>query len=143
MYNYLTLAQLRSALLLRLQDVSAVNMSVAEANLYIIEALRVLNAQTQAPGIIDFTFDFKPGRYVEHSQLHRLSSPAHRHGRADLQPDRSDALRSEPMSGGVWTGTTQFNIAQLANSLQYRRYRLADRLPSVARSLRRGHVASH
>ena len=61
MYNYLTLAQLRSALLLRLQDVSAVNMSVAEANLYIIEALRVLNAQTQAPGIIDFTFDFSPG----------------------------------------------------------------------------------
>ena len=119
MYSYLTLAQLRAALMQRLQDVNNVNVPVAEANLYLIEGLRVLSAQTQAPGIVDFTFDFNPGDTWK--SLNIPGSPRQRTVTDTQIYSQIEAMLYEPMSGGVWTGTTQFNITQLANSLQYRR----------------------
>ena len=32
-----------------------------------------------------------------------------------------EAMLLEPMSGGAWTGTAQYNIAMLSGALQYRR----------------------
>jgi hypothetical protein len=113
------LGQLRAALMRRLQDTANVNIPVAEANLYIIEALRVLNAQTQAPGIIDFTFDFNPGDTW--NTLNFAGSPRQRTVTDTDIYSQVEAMLMEPMSGGTWTGTNQFNITQLANSLQYRR----------------------
>jgi hypothetical protein len=118
-YAYLNLGQLRAALMRRLQDTANVNIPVAEANLYIIEALRVLNAQTQAPGIIDFTFDFNPGDTW--NTLNFAGSPRQRTVTDTDIYSQVEAMLMEPMSGGTWTGTNQFNITQLANSLQYRR----------------------
>ena len=59
-YSYITLGQMRAELLNRLQDSGAVYTQAAEANLYIQEGLRILNAQTAAfPE--DYQFDFNPG----------------------------------------------------------------------------------
>ena len=118
-YSYLTLAQLRAALMLRLQDVGNVNVPVAEANIYIVEALRVLCAQTQAPGIVDYTFDFNPGDTWK--TLNVAGSPRQRTVTDTQIYTQIEAMLYEPMSGGTWTGTNQFNITQIANSLQYRR----------------------
>jgi hypothetical protein len=118
-YAYITLAQLRAALMLRLQDVDNVNVPVAEANIYLTEAMRVLNAQTQGPGIVDFAFDFNPSDTWK--SLNVAGSPRQRTVTDTEIYSQIEAMLYEPMSGGVWTGTNQFNIQQLANSLQYRR----------------------
>ncbi len=115
----MTLAQLRAALMQRLQDTGNVFTPVAEANLYITDALRTLCAQTQAPGIVDFTFDFNPGDTWR--SLNFSGSPRERTVTDTDIYNQVEAMLYEPMSGGTWTGTTQFNITQLANSLQYRR----------------------
>jgi hypothetical protein len=115
----MNLGQIRAALMQRLQDVGNVNVPVAEANLYITEALRVLCAQTQAPGITDFTLDFNPGDTWK--SLNFVGSPRERTVTDTDLYNQIEAMLYEPMSGGVWTGTNQFNITQLANSLQYRR----------------------
>ena len=105
--------------MLRLQDTANVNIPVAEADLYLNEALRVLCAQTQAPGIVDYTFDFNPGDTWK--SLNVAGSPRERTVTDTDLYTQIEAMLYEPMSGGTWTGTTQFNITQLANSLQYRR----------------------
>ena len=45
-YSYLTFGALKAELLSRLQDPTAQNVSEAEAGVYIVEGLRVLNATT-------------------------------------------------------------------------------------------------
>ena len=115
----MTLGQLRVALMRRLQDTGNVNIPVAEANIYITEALRVLCAQTQAPGIVDYVFDFNPGDTWK--SLNFAGSPRQRTVTDTEIYSQVEAMLMEPMSGGTWTGTNQFNITQLANSLQYRR----------------------
>jgi hypothetical protein len=115
----MTLGQLRAALMRRLQDTGNVNIPVAEANIYITEALRVTCAQTQAPGIVDFVFDFLPGSTW--NTLNFAGSPRERTVTDTDIYSQVEAMLMEPMSGGTWTGTNQFNITQLANSLQYRR----------------------
>lgn len=118
MYTYVTLAQLRAELLNRLQDTGAVYTTTAEANLYIQESLRVLNAQTAAwPE--DFQLDFNPGDTWK--TLNYSGSPRQRTITDSQIYSQMEAMLSEPMSGSVWTGTNQYNIAMLSGSLQYRR----------------------
>ena len=118
-YSYITLAQLRGELLERLQDAAGVFTPVAEANLYITEALRVLNAQTSVPGQIDYEFDFDPGDTWK--SLNVAGSPRERTVTDTDLYNQMEAMLMEPMSGGVWTGTTQYNIEILSAALQYRR----------------------
>jgi hypothetical protein len=118
-YSYINLGQLRAALMQRLQDTGNVFTTVPEANIYIVEALRVLNAQTQAPGIVDVEFDFLPG--ATWNTLNFSGSPRQRTVTDTDIYSQVEAMLMEPMSGGTWTGTSQFNITLLSNSLQYRR----------------------
>jgi hypothetical protein len=118
-YSYITLGELRSELLNRLQDSGAVNCPAAEADLYLIEGLRVLNAQTAQPGTQDYLFNFNAGDTWK--TLNVAGSPRQRTVTdADLYA-QMEAMLYEPMSGGTWTGTTQYNIDMLSGALQYRR----------------------
>jgi hypothetical protein len=117
-YAYITLYQLRSALLNRLQDAGAVYTTTAEANLYLQEALRVLNALTAA-WPTDFVLNFNPGDRWK--SLNFAGSPRQRTLTDAALYTQMQAMLLEPMSGGTWTGTAQYNIAMLAGALAYRR----------------------
>ena len=117
-YAYITLGELRAELLNRLQDTGAVYTATAEANLYIKESLRVLNAQT-AIWNTDYQFDFNPGDAWRTINID--SSPRQRTLTDTDLYTQMEAMLLEPMSGGVWTGTNQYNIALLSGALQYRR----------------------
>lgn len=116
-YTYLTLAQLQSALLQRLQDTSASMTTPAEATIYITEALRVLNANT---GIwnAELQFDFNPGDGWK--SLNFTDSPRQRTITDTQLYTEMEYMLMEPPTGGVWTGTNQFNITNLSNAIQYR-----------------------
>ena len=80
--------------------------------------MRVLNAQTAAfPQ--DYQFDFNPGDTWK--TLNVAGSPRQRTITDSDLYDQMEAMLLEPMSGGVWTGTAQYNIAMLSGALQYRR----------------------
>lgn len=117
-YSYITFGALKAELLSRLQDSSAQFTSNAEAGVYLTEALRVLNAQT-AIWNDDFQFDFNSGDTWK--SLNFSGSPRHRTVTDTNLYSQMEAMLMEPMSGGVWTGTNQFNIGLLAAALQYRR----------------------
>ena len=118
-YSYITLAQLRGELLARLQDSGAVFTTVPEANIYIAEALHVLNAQTFAPGMTDFQFDFAVGDTWK--TLNVAGSPRERTVTDTQLYTQMEAMLLEPMSGGTWTGTNQYNVGLLSAALEYRR----------------------
>ncbi len=117
-YSYITLGQMRTELLNRLQDPGAVYTTAPEANSYIQEGLRVLNAQCSTWNI-DYQFDFNPGDTWK--TLNVAGSPRQRTITDSDLYDQMEAMLLEPMSGGVWTGTAQYNIAMLSGALQYRR----------------------
>ena len=117
-FTYLTLAQLRGELLQRLQDVGGVFTPAAEANVYITEALRLLNALTFAWNA-DYLLDFNPGNtWVS---LNVPGSPRQRTVTDSDLYSQIEAMLMEPMSGGTWTGTNQYNIGILSAALEYRR----------------------
>lgn len=117
-YNYITLADLRGELLARLQDASGAFTTPPEADLYIAEALRALNALTAAWNA-DYQFAFNPGDTWK--TLNVAGSPRERTVTDTDLYAQMEAMLLEPMSGGTWTGTTQYNIGLLAAALQYRR----------------------
>lgn len=117
-FSYITLGQLRGELLQRLQDPNGLFTSAAEANLYLNEGLRLLNAQT-AQWNADYQFDFNPGDTWK--TLNVAGSPRQRTiTDVDLYT-QMEAMLMEPMSGGTWTGTAMYNIGILSAALQYRR----------------------
>jgi hypothetical protein len=119
-YSYLTLGQLRGELLERLQDAGGINTPAAEADIFIDEALRLLNALTCQGNVqTPYDFPFNPGDTWK--TLNVPGSPRERTVTdADLY-SQMEAMLYEPMSGGTWTGTTQYNIGILQAALQYRR----------------------
>src|ERR1700734_3738219 len=117
-YTYLTLAQLRGELLQRLQDAGGVNTPAAEANLYITEALRLINALTYIWNT-DYQFNFNGGDTWK--TLNVAGSPRQRTVTDTYLYNQLEAMLMEPISGGVWTGTNQYNIGILSAALQYRR----------------------
>ena len=119
MYEYISLGEMRAELLNRLQDAGAVCTPAAEANLYIQEGLRVLNALTLQPGTVDFAFNFNQGDTWK--SLNFPGSPRQRTVTDTDLYTQIEAMLYEPMSGGVWSGTDQFNIAMISGALQYRR----------------------
>jgi hypothetical protein len=117
-YSYITLGQLRAELLNRLQDSGAVFTTAAEANLYIRESLRALSAKTFLFPT-DYMLDFNPGD--KWKSLTVAGSPRQRTVTDVDLYTQIQAMLVEPMSGGTWTGTNQFNIAMLQTALQSRR----------------------
>lgn len=117
-FNYITLGTLRAELLARLQDSAGVFTTAAEANLYITEALRALNSLTNQWNA-DYKFDFNPGDTWK--TLNIAGSPRKRTVTDVQLYIQMQAMLLEPMSGGTWTGTNQFNIGLFSAALQYRR----------------------
>lgn len=118
-YSYLTFGALQGELLSRLQDAGAVNTPASEAKIYLTEALRVLNAQTFVPGQVDLKLDFNSGDTWK--SLNFLGSPRQRTVTDSDLYKQMEAMLMEPMSGGTWAGTSQYNIGILSAALQYRR----------------------
>jgi hypothetical protein len=114
----MTFGSLKAELLSRLQDTSAQYTSGAEAGIYIREALRALNALTLQWNS-DYQFDFNAGDTWK--SLNVAGSPRQRTVTDTDLYSQMEAMLMEPMSGGVWTGTEQFNIGILSAALQYRR----------------------
>jgi hypothetical protein len=119
MYDFITLGEMRAELLNRLQDSGAVSTPIPEANLYLVEGLRILNALTLQPGTVDFAFNFNQGDTWK--SLNFPGSPRQRTVTDTDLYSQIEAMLMEPMSGGVWSGTNQFNIAMISGALQYRR----------------------
>ena len=117
-YGYITLAELRGELLDRLQDSGAVFTPVQECNTYIVESLRVLNAQVGLWNE-EFEFSFNPGDAWK--SINVDSSPRQQTVTDSYLYSQMEAMLMEPMTGGVWTGTNQYNIELLSSALQYRR----------------------
>lgn len=117
-YSYITFGALKAELLSRLQDPSAQFTSNAEAGIYLIEGLRVLNAQTFAWNA-NYTFNFNAGDTWK--SINVPGSPRQRTVTDTDLYNQMEVMLMEPMSGGAWTGTNQFNINILSGALQYRR----------------------
>ena len=117
-YSYLTFGALKAELLSRLQDPTAQNVSEAEAGMYIVEGLRVLNATTLIWNV-DYEFAFNSGDTWK--SLNVPGSPRERTVTDSDLYSQMEAMLMEPVSGSVWTGTDQFNIEMLSAALQYRR----------------------
>ena len=117
-YAYITFAQLEAALLQRLQDTAAEFTSSAEAQIYITEALQVYNAQT-AWQPVEYLFDFNPGDTWK--SINVPGSPRQRTITDAQIQTQMEYMLLEPPSGLSWTGTSQFNITNLEQALQYRR----------------------
>jgi len=118
-YDYVNLGQIRAELLDRLQDAGAVMTPASEADIYIRESLRVLNALTLQPGTVDYVFDFEAGDTWK--SLNVAGSPRERTITDSDIYMQIEAMLMEPMSGGVWTGTNQYDITLISGALQYRR----------------------
>ncbi len=122
-YSDISWPQLVAALLQRLQDVAGSWTTPTEAATYITEALRVLNSQTSAgtsgQWSVDYIFNFNAGDTWK--SLNVAGSPRQRTV-TDLQVEtQMELMLNEPPSGLTWTGTSQFNITNLSNALQFRR----------------------
>ncbi|HWF62943.1 MAG TPA: hypothetical protein VN666_21905 [Nitrospira sp.] len=117
-YAYLTFGALKAELLSRLQDPSGIFTTNTEAGIYVKEALQVLNAQANIWNV-DYKFDFNAGDTWK--SLDVMGSPRQRTVTDDDIYKQMEAMLMEPMSGGTWTGTNQYNIGILSAALQYRR----------------------
>ena len=117
-YSFISFVALEGALLERLQDTAAQWTTYGEAGIYITEALRVLNAQT-AIWNKDYRLDFNPGDTWK--TLNAPGSPRQRTVTDNVIATQMEYMLLEPPSGLVWTGTTQFDITNLCNALQFRR----------------------
>lgn len=122
-YSYLSWGQLEAALLQRLQDTSGAWTTPTEASIYLTEALRILNSQTSAgtsgQWAADYLLDFNPGdTWVS---LNVAGSPRERTVTDADVAVQMEYMLLEPPTGLTWSGTSQFNITNLSNALQYRR----------------------
>lgn len=118
-FHWINFLQARQALASRLADPNMVRWTDGELKLWIVEALRTWNALTEV-WTVDYAFNAKASTpWYDLSTL--LDSPRLR---TLIDQDLYTAMQYhllEPPSGSVWTGTSQFNLADLSGALQRRR----------------------
>jgi hypothetical protein len=118
-FSWLTLADAQNELAARLADPLNVQWSTAELSLYIQDALRQYNCLTN---FWKTSFSFSnagPSVWINFSAL-----PGSPRLRTVLDTDvytMMEYMLLEPPTGGVWTGTPQFDIGDLQEALQNRR----------------------
>lgn len=117
-FTYLTWGELTDQLLERLQDAGGNFTSRTEAQLYMGEGLRLLNAITLQWNT-DYQFDFNAGDTWKTVNID--SSPRQRTVTDTEIYTQMEYMLMEPATGGVWSGTTMYSIDQLAAAAQYRR----------------------
>src|SRR5208337_2264097 len=117
LYTWLTFATARQQLASRLADSGNVFWTDAENGIYLQQALRMFNA-------LSFTWktDFAYNSTSLWNSLGALTgSPRLRTLTDTYCYTQMEYMLLEPPSGGVWTGTSQFGIGDLAQALQRRR----------------------
>jgi hypothetical protein len=125
-YTHTTWAQLKTALSLRLSDPNKVYWTDGELGLYLVEALRtwaVLTAYWRDTGVINSTAS---------TPFYNLTSLLNADGLALLSNTTKDQdlvtriqyHLLEPATGSSWTGSEQFTLADVTNSIQKRRDQL-------------------
>ena len=113
-YSWLTYATARQQLAARLADSGNVYWTDAENGLYIKKALRMFNALTYT-----WKTDFVYSSTSLWNSLGSLTgSPRLRTLTSNDAFTMMEYMLMEPPTGGVWTGTTQFTIAELADALE-------------------------
>jgi hypothetical protein len=118
-FQWLTFSQAKSALLSRLADSNGIFWTNLEAGLYITEALRTWAALTE---IWNTSFAFTANSIGQWYDLSIINtSPRLRTLNDNYLYTLMEYHLLEPPSGGTWTGTSQFNIADFAAALQRRR----------------------
>jgi len=116
-YSWLTFLSARQQLASRLADSGMVFWTDNELKTYIIKALRMFNCMT-------FTFktDFSYNPTNLWNSLGSLTGSPRLRTVTDTQSYiNMEYMLLEKPSGGVWTGTTQFDIASMSSALQHRR----------------------
>jgi hypothetical protein len=116
-YSWLSLNTALAQLAQRLNDPSFVFWNQAELIFYIQQSLRMFNV---------LTFQNKTSFVYNSPNLWNSLGLLAGSPRARTLTDvycytQMQAMLLEPMSGGTWTGTTQFNISDLSQALQTRR----------------------
>jgi hypothetical protein len=118
-YQWITYSQARQALAARLADPNNVFWADAELGVYLVEALRTWNALTE---FWNFTFAFTASSAQTWYNISQITGSPRL--RTVLDTDLYKTMQYhllEPPSGGPWTGTSQFSIADFSGALQRRR----------------------
>ena len=115
-YAWLTFAEARAELAARLADSTQQRWTDAEAGLYIQEALRMWNSMTNT-----WIADCVLGTAGGWQNLGALPCARMRTCTDVQQYTLMEYHLQEPPTGGVWTGTSQFTIADLSMALMRRR----------------------
>lgn len=118
-YTWITLAQARTQLAARLADPGFAFWIAPELTIYIQEALRVWNSLTFT-WKTEYAFNLPAGTSANWLSLGYMSSASPRF-RSVTDTDVYTIMEYhllEPATGGSWTGTSQFGIADLSSALQ-------------------------
>lgn len=123
-YGYITLAQFRNELLLRLNSNGADFWTNAELNLYISEALSVWNVLTSWwPADFQIPLDpsLPPLSNSNWIPTNGMTSPRFQtYTETDLYSIVCYHILESQPAAGVWTGTSMFNMDNLSQSAQNR-----------------------
>jgi hypothetical protein len=119
-YQWITWNAAQAELSSRLSDTSQEFTVAAEVPLYLAIAMAMWNAYTSF-WVVEYTGSLTPPLAGNWQQANGNGSP-----RAQTQTDVSlytlmEYMLLEPPTGGVWTGTPQFNVEMLAQAVQGRR----------------------
>jgi hypothetical protein len=117
LYSWLTFLTARQQLAARLSDSANAFWTDVECGLYIKKALRIFNALTYT-WKTDFTYS---SANLWNSLGLLTGSPRLRTLTDTDSYTMLEYHLLEPPTGGTWTGTTQFSIADLSQALQHRR----------------------
>ena len=117
-YNWLSFINARQQLAQRLADPGMVFWTDPELKFYLAQALRQFNALTYT-WKADFTYT--DGINLWNSLATLAGSPRLRTLTDTYAYTQMEYMLLEPPSGGVWTGTTQFSMANVSQALQGRR----------------------
>jgi hypothetical protein len=118
-FTWITWLQARQALAARLADPGMVFWSDPEIKLYLAESLRTYNALTETWNQ-DYAFSATPAS-VWYDLSVQAGSPRLRTLTNNYLYSTMEYMLLEPSTGGTWTGTSQFSIADLQGALQRRR----------------------
>jgi hypothetical protein len=117
-FQWLTWLQARQSLAGRLADLGMVYFPDAELKLYLREALQTWSALTEMWNA-DFAFTAtSAGKWYDLSAIN--GSPRLRTITDTDLYNIMEAHLIEPMTGGTWTGTSQFQLSDLQNALNLR-----------------------
>ena len=117
-YQWITYADAKTALAQRLADPARVFWTDAEIGLYLREALRTWNSLTEF-WVADYAFTPDLNHWYNLAVL-----PGSPRVRTVTDVELYTVMQYqllEPPTGGTWTGTSQFTIADLSGALQRRR----------------------